>query len=702
MMFSFKDATAITQASSHNYEAHFRDDWCIGSVPHGGYITSCFMQVAKLHFDTTLAKRNQPHTITLHLEFVRRTEVGAATFTVRDVKLGRLTSTIHITLTQNGREEVIGYLTHSNIPREEGPSFETRWQLEPPPPKTNVSALASDSDSKWQERKIMPFSDFRKASNKFRFFFPKEGQVEHSVADQWMALKSGEKLTNVTLGTIADMFPQLPEIFRTETDPYSIKAETKGIDTEAEARKKGVAKFWYPTLLLNLDIKKALPEEGVDWLFTRTRAKQMKNGRYDLEIVVLDESGDIVALSHHVCFILPASRNLAKRSTDKSTNFVRDTPATAAPSGTESFQYPFAASPDIIRAHQKDAYFQGVLLERLSSVLRNLYGARFAHSYTSEARTITELLYLGLTTLVGNRTLGEEYCDIVQIEDDTLRLPTLLRRSGYIISTVLVPYSLTRILPSFRRRLRSKLEHSLKHSSPSSLSHKLQSYTLSNLDTLTSPSPIYALSLATFYFTGAYYHLAKRLWGLRYIFTRRLEPSEQRIGYEVLGVLLTLQLAVQAYSHVSSTYATHRPPAAGSAVIDAGVELSLDPSSYAPNTALLIDAEPGTDATQVEKRVRRTTHTPAPPRTTANDDDDDDAVGVRYRLADEKVMGWIGAESPQQRKCTLCLEEMRDPAATTCGHVFCWTCVRDWLAERPECPLCRQGCAAQHVLPLRS
>ncbi|KAG9720647.1 hypothetical protein KCU73_g14479, partial [Aureobasidium melanogenum] len=40
-----------------------------------------------------------------------------------------------------------------------------------------------------------------------------------------------------------------------------------------------------------------------------------------------------------------------------------------------SFQYPFASAPDIIRSHQKDAYFQGVLLERLSSVLRNLYGA---------------------------------------------------------------------------------------------------------------------------------------------------------------------------------------------------------------------------------------------------------------------------------------------------------------------------------------
>lgn len=137
------------------------------------------------------------------------------------------------------------------------------------------------------------------------------------MADEWIALKSGEKFTNVSLGTVVDMFPQMIETLGTETDPYSIESEANGVDEESELRKKGTAKFWYPTLLLNVDVKKALPEEGVDWLFVRTSAKQIKNGRFDLEIIVLDEVGDLVALSHHVCMVLPAERNLAKRRTDK-------------------------------------------------------------------------------------------------------------------------------------------------------------------------------------------------------------------------------------------------------------------------------------------------------------------------------------------------------------------------------------------------
>ncbi|TKA53131.1 hypothetical protein B0A55_13215 [Friedmanniomyces simplex] len=77
--------------------------------------------------------------------------------------------------------------------------------------------------------------------------------------------------------------------------------------------RKGSARMWYPTLLLNLDVKKALPAEGVKFLFTRLQAKAIKNGRYDLEVIVMDAEGDLVALSHHVCLAVSAERNLAAR-----------------------------------------------------------------------------------------------------------------------------------------------------------------------------------------------------------------------------------------------------------------------------------------------------------------------------------------------------------------------------------------------------
>ncbi|KAI9755272.1 MAG: peroxisome biogenesis factor 10 [Candelina submexicana] len=371
---------------------------------------------------------------------------------------------------------------------------------------------------------------------------------------------------------------------------------------------------------------------------------------------------------------------------------ISDAPHSAASS---QFQYPFAAAPDIIRSNQKDTYLQGVLLERLSTILRQTYGARFVHNHTSEAKTFADLLYLGLTTFVGNRTLGEEYCDIVQIEDDTLRLPSIQRRAGYILTSIVLPYSLTRILPAIRRRARQKLELNLQRLSQSqkakdsSGSYRIQSYLLANLDTITSPSPLYAISLATFYFSGAYYHLGKRLWGLRYIFTRRIAPSEQRVGYEVLGVLLVLQMAVQGWLHMHHTISNGPPAVAnagsaagGTAVLDGGVEIALD----RPGNALLFES-PGPTTQISSQGIEKMTHTPA-------------LSHPRYDLRDEETMQWISGK--QLRKCTLCLEEMKDPSATTCGHMFCWTCIGDWCREKPECPLCRQISLPQHILPLRS
>ena len=352
-----------------------------------------------------------------------------------------------------------------------------------------------------------------------------------------------------------------------------------------------------------------------------------------------------------------------------------------------AYTYPYAASPDIIRANQKDSYYTAQLNNALAGLLRTALGARTAHARAPEARVVAELLYLGVTTLIGNRTLGEEYCDIVHVEAETGRLPALSRRVAYVFSCVLVPYALARVLPRLRRQLRAKLEARIQKAARrrqgESVTSRVQAYVAQHLDTMTSPAPVAAVSLAAFYFSGSYYHLSKRIWALRYIFTRRVPPSDQRIGYEVLGVLLAVQLAVQAYLHVQGTLAGDTAASGGGLAAGPGIEVSLNPRAHTPNNALLFQAGHGRAASG---DVHAWTSTPAP-------------ANARFHLADAATMAWF--EGDQQRKCTLCLEEMRDPSVTTCGHVFCWSCIVDWAREKPECPLCRQQCLTQHVLPLR-
>lgn len=362
---------------------------------------------------------------------------------------------------------------------------------------------------------------------------------------------------------------------------------------------------------------------------------------------------------------------------------------------SRSSPYPFAFAPDIIRAHQKDAYFQGLLTNQMTDLHRRLLGARSAHSWSAESRTIADLLYLCLTTLIGNRTLGEEYCDLVQVESESGSLPALSRRAAYIAGSILLPYSLAKALPGLRAKIRVRLERNLARlgeqgaKKRQTWSYRMQAYILKHLSSITSPAPVHALSLALFYFSGSYYELAKRVTGLRYIFTRKVGESSDRAGYEVLGVLLVVQIGVQAYLHVQSAVSEREAQESrerGSYGGLGDVDVSLDETAYSSNNALLSSmGTPGSPQTHIDLSLA--THTPI-------------LAQPRYDLSNEKTMGWI--KGSQQRKCTLCLEELKDPSATQCGHVFCWACIGDWVREKPECPLCRRECLVQHILPLRT
>lgn len=148
------------------------------------------------------------------------------------------------------------------------------------------------------------------------------------MADEWIRLADGGRFTQTALGFVVDQFPQIVEIHpdaaaAVASSFSSSSSGDQGADGDGDGGRRSREEEamrrtkWYPTVLLNLDVKKALPEEGVEWLFVRVRAKRIQNGRMDLEVVVLDEEGDLVAVSDHVCLIVGAERNTTRRGRSK-------------------------------------------------------------------------------------------------------------------------------------------------------------------------------------------------------------------------------------------------------------------------------------------------------------------------------------------------------------------------------------------------
>ena len=346
--------------------------------------------------------------------------------------------------------------------------------------------------------------------------------------------------------------------------------------------------------------------------------------------------------------------------------------------------FPYAPAPDIIRAHQKDSYFHTHLSTSLISLHRRIISARSAHEHTPTIRALSHALYLTLTTLLTARTLGEEYVDVVQLYDsggpgDSARPASRRRRAAHVLATTLLPYTLSRFLPSLRTRLLHSLERRAALASPDSRKFRILNYIISHLTTpQTLPTAVKAIWLAWFYFSGTYYEFSKKLLGLRYVFTHKVPDTPDRGGYEVLGVLLVVQMAVQGYLHLREALTAEEDVPERLGKYGTGEDVSLDEDSHSANMNLLISDVQVPGQTALGERT----------------------AGPRYDLRDEKTMTFISGT--QQRKCTLCLEELKDPSAMQCGHVYCWECICDWVREKPECPLCRRETRVQHILPLRT
>ena len=264
-------------------------------------------RVSTTHFKRTHPNRHNavPMPISMQLTYLRRTAEGPALITVQDVKLGARTSTIHITLSQEDPSNppnslvqsalLVGYITISDPVAEVGVSGETGWKLCPPAPPGNPVA------GSWVLTSTL-FPKFRHAANRVEIYAPGPGQnpvQKKGILDTWARLRpiGGQddkpKWTDEGVAFLADMYP-MPV-------PSSDFRSSPGRD------------FWFPTVTLNIDFKKQLPAGGMEWLYSRVQTRAVRNGRLDIDITIMGEDGEVVALGNQVALALDASRNTGGR-----------------------------------------------------------------------------------------------------------------------------------------------------------------------------------------------------------------------------------------------------------------------------------------------------------------------------------------------------------------------------------------------------
>ena len=157
------------------------------------------------------------------------------------------------------------------------------------------------------------------------------------------------------------------------------------------------------------------------------------------------------------------------------------------------------------------------------------------------------------------------------------------------------------------------------------------------------------INLCLFYFHGTFYHLAKRLTGIRYVnFSEAGAETEDqtRTSFRLMGSVASVQLVLTLLYGVYKArrlFQTNSP----AAPVDASFSEVTSP------------CQPDSDGSYVR---------------------------------------------PEER-CSLCLDRLGSRGVTTatpCGHLYCWSCLLESLARQPDCPLCRQVVQPSRIIPCRN
>ncbi|XP_068635613.1 uncharacterized protein [Aristolochia californica] len=85
-----------------------------------------------------------------------------------------------------------------------------------------------------------------------------------------------------------------------------------------------------------------------------------------------------------------------------------------------------------------------------------------------------------------------------------------------------------------------------------------------------------------------------------------------------------------------------------------------------------------------------------------------EASDTRKVDAEEQVSGETEEEAKQENavanfECNICLDMAKEPVVTSCGHLFCWLCLYQWLhlhSDHKECPVCKGEVTESNITPI--
>ena len=326
-----------------------------------------------------------------------------------------------------------------------------------------------------------------------------------------------------------------------------------------------------------------------------------------------------------------------------------------------------AGAPELVRSNQKDRFYVDRITAFLADISRQVLPLRLWLKWQRELQLLAELGYYGLTTVIDNQTLGEEYTNTIQVRTQSspdsssppLYTPVgIVRRSLAIGIQTVGPYVIEKALEVIYKRI---IDRNLRSFHLSEQQYEVLERIVGFVEELIVTCN--RLHLALFYFQGMFYHFGKRFSSIRYVMVRYSteNPNSQNAPlntYRILGWIIVLQLTFKVLRWLWDYFKSKRRQSA-QLLLNTDSKNRVSSSSAFSGPRVILESQ------QIPTG-------------------EDDYVYTSSSL-----------------RCSLCLDMCKAQTTTLCGHVFCWECVNEWVSEKSECPVCRSGVEHQQLICLQ-
>ncbi|KAH8804442.1 thioesterase-like superfamily-domain-containing protein [Xylogone sp. PMI_703] len=283
----FSKATSATpiKRSDNSFSAFAPKDWCspgvLGPHAHGGYCAALIISTCQNYFSKKYLEKNQPDTIHLQIQFLSPLLQGLINIVINDLKIGSKHSVLQAELRDSkGIPCVIAFVTQGNLSASDDYTIEM--------PVSPVPDRVKDCQ-RWVDPVFFYHSP---TSSKARSFTVKGGpnplwspSVGKNARDMWIKWDDeNDSLTTAHLGFIFDLLP-----------PLIFNYEKSGLNA--------ALKWATPTMCLDIDFKSSC--KGEEWILQRTVMNQCNNGKLDMVVKLLNESGKLLGIATHTTLVIP-------------------------------------------------------------------------------------------------------------------------------------------------------------------------------------------------------------------------------------------------------------------------------------------------------------------------------------------------------------------------------------------------------------